>query len=250
MPIQKSEAILLRRQDLRETSLILTFYTKDFGKIKGVVKGARGIRAACGGGAFEIFARDNVVFYERKRSELFTVSHCDLLEFFGPVRSSLEKLAYASYLIELVDAVTVLQDPHKDVFELLAHSLGLLCGEDSPRRIARIFEIKLLGLLGLMPTLGRCSHCGKGLGGRPTFSLLHGGLLCDGCRQSDKTSQPVMPGTVKFIEHIRSSGFEKLMRVKVSSEVGKELERVLRKFLDYHVEHRFNTLRFLKEIEA
>lgn len=249
MPIQKSEAILLRRQDLRETSLILAFYTKDFGKIKGVVKGARGPRTACGG-AFEIFALDSVVFYERKKSELFTISHCDLLEFFGPARSSLEKLAYASYLIELIDAVTVLQDPHRDVFELLGHSLKLLCGEESPRRIARIFEIKLLGLLGLMPALERCSRCGKALGGRPAFSLLHGGLLCDMCGQNERTSQPVMPGTVKFIDHVRSSGFDKLMRVKVAAEVGKDLERVLRKFLDYHVEHRFNTLRFLKEIEA
>ncbi|MBN1527334.1 MAG: DNA repair protein RecO [Candidatus Omnitrophica bacterium] len=240
----------MRRQDLRETSLILTFYTKGFGKIKGVVKGARGVRAACGGGAFEIFALDNVVFYERKKSELFTISHCDLLEFFAPVRSSLEKLAYASYFIELADAVTVLHDPHKEVFELLSHSLRLLCGEDSPKRIARIFEIKILGLLGLMPALGRCSHCGKALGARPSLSLLHGGLLCDVCGQSDKTSQPVMAGTVKFIEHVRSSGLEKLMRVKVASEVGRDLERVLRRFLDYHVEHRFNTLRFLKAIEA
>ena len=78
MAIQKTEGILLRRQDLRETSLILTFYTRDFGKVKGIVRGVRGPRSACGGGNMEIFALDEVVFYERRKSDIFTISQCDL----------------------------------------------------------------------------------------------------------------------------------------------------------------------------
>ncbi|MBU0880811.1 MAG: recombination protein O N-terminal domain-containing protein, partial [Candidatus Omnitrophica bacterium] len=64
MPIQKSDGILLRRQDLRETSILLTFYTRDFGKIKGIVRGVRGPRAIFGGGAYELFALDEIIFYE------------------------------------------------------------------------------------------------------------------------------------------------------------------------------------------
>ena len=70
MPIQKSEAIVLRSQDLRETSLIITFYTKDFGKIKGIVRGVRGPHAQYGGGSLEIFAHDEIVFYERKKADI------------------------------------------------------------------------------------------------------------------------------------------------------------------------------------
>ena len=72
MAIQKSEGILLRSQNLRETSIILTFYTRDFGKIKGVIKGARGAATQYGRSAFELFALDEIVFYERKRSEMYT----------------------------------------------------------------------------------------------------------------------------------------------------------------------------------
>ncbi|MCX5686359.1 MAG: DNA repair protein RecO [Candidatus Omnitrophica bacterium] len=252
MAIQKSEGIILRKQDLRETSLILNIYTRDFGKIKGIVRGVRGSRAqglAVGGGSLEVFAHDEIVFYERKQSDIYTVSQCDLLDFFYPIRGSLEKLAYASYIVELVDSVTALGDKNIEVFDLLLNSLKLLSGESSSRRVTRIFEIKLLHLLGLMPTLELCASCGLRVDASARFSFRHGGLICGACLASDNQARPILQGTVKFIEHIRTSPFEKVARVKVASEVGRELEGILRKFLDFHIERRLKTLEFLKEIE-
>ncbi|MDO8525632.1 MAG: DNA repair protein RecO [Candidatus Omnitrophota bacterium] len=249
MAIQKTEGILLRRQDLRETSLILTFYTRDFGKIKGIVRGVRGPRSACGGANMEIFALDEVVFYERRKSDIFTISQCDLVEFFAPVRESLEKLAYAAYLAELMDSVTALGDRSREAFDLLLNSLRLLSGDCSAKRVARIFEIKLLRLLGLMPTLESCACCGGTVDGSARFSFRNGGLICKKCLRSDGDARPILRGTVKFIEHIRSLPFERVARIKVASEVGRELERILRKFLDFHIERRLKTVEFLKSIE-
>ena len=248
MPIQKSEAIVLRSQALRETSLILTFYTKDFGKIKGIVRGVRGPHAQYGGGSLELFAHDEIIFYDRKKSDIFTISQCDLIDFFNPIRQSLERLAYASYMAELFDSVTTLGDKNAEVFDLLLNSLKLLSGESSARRVARIFEIKILSLLGLMPTLGSCANCGKKIDASAKFSIVQGGLICKNCLDTDKNAMSILPGTVKFIEHIRMSPFDKVARVKVVDTVGKELEAILRKFLDYHIERRLKTLEFIKEI--
>ena len=249
MAIQKSEGIVLRRQDLRETSLILTFYTRDFGKMKGIARGVRGSRAQYGGGALELFVLDEIVFYERKTSDLYTVSQCDLLEYFNPIRESLDKLSYATYIVELLDSVTALADKNGEVFELVLNSLRLMAGEASAKRVARIFEIKLLSLLGLMPSLDLCVTCGKRPDGGFKFSLRHGGLVCKNCLESDRAALAILPGTAKFIEHIRSLPFEKVARIKVAREVGKELEVILRKFLDYHIERRLKTVEFLREIE-
>ncbi len=249
MAIQKSEGILLRRQDLRETSLILTFYTKDCGKINGIVRGARGPRSNCGGASMEIFAHDEVVFYERKRGGLFTISQCELIDFFGPVRASLEKLSYATYLAELTDSVTALGDKSAEVFELLLNSLRLLAGESSAKRIARIFEIKLLSLLGLMPALGACVNCAGAVDAHSRFSLRHGGLICKSCLKVDVAARPILQGTINFIEHVRSLPFDRVARVKVAGEVGQELEKILRSFLDYHIERRLKTVEFIKSIE-
>lgn len=251
MSIRRSEGILLRRHDLRETSIILTFYTKDAGKIRGVIRGARGNRAQEGGAAFELFARDDVVFYERRRSDLCTISQCDLVEFFAPVRSSLERFAYASYFIELIDAVTEPAVSQPAVFELILNSLRLIGGEASPRRVARIFEIKLLDLLGMMPGLAACTRCGSsadGTAGR--FSLRDGGVVCAACGAADPSSTPILAGTVNFIEHIRRAPFDKVAQVKVAERVGRDLERMLRSFLDYHLNRRLKTLDFLRALEA
>lgn len=249
MAIQKSEGILLRRHLFRETSLILTFYTKDCGKINGIVRGARGPRSSFGGASMEIFAHDEVVFYERKRGGLFTISQCELIDFFNPIRASLEKLSYANYLAELTDSVTALGDKSAEVFELLLNSLRLLAGESSARRIARIFEIKLLSLLGIMPGLEACVNCRGSVEGASRFSLRHGGLICKACLKADTLARPILQGTINFIEHVRSLPFDRVARVKVSSEVGQELEKILRSFLDYHIERRLKTVEFIKSIE-
>ena len=118
MAIQTTEGIVLRKQNLRETSIILKFFTRDFGKISGVIKGARGPSAAIGHNP-QAFSQNSVVFYERKKSNLSTISHCDLLNFFEPIRSDLERTIYADYFLELVDTVTiegttVLAEVHED----------------------------------------------------------------------------------------------------------------------------------------
>jgi DNA repair protein RecO (recombination protein O) len=250
MAIQKTEGILLRRQDLRETSIILTFLTRGFGKIRGIVRGVRGPRCQLAGGALEIFALDGIVFYERARSDIYTVSQCDLIEFFGPVRESLDKLSYAAYMAELTDSVTGLGERNDEAFDLLLDSLRLMASDASPRRAARIFEIKLLHLMGLMPSMSRCAECGAAPGETARFSVARGGLVCRSCAASDRMARPILPGTARFVEHVLSSPFGKAARVKVAAPVGRELETVLRAFLDYHIERRLKTVQFIREIEG
>lgn len=251
MPIQRSQGILLRRHQLRETSFILSFYTEHFGKIKGIVRGVRGPRAqGHGASAYELFALDDLVFYERKQSEIFTVSHCDLAEFFAPIRASLENIAYATYIVELLDSVTVLSDPHPEVFALTLNCLRLLCDGESGRHTARIFEIKLLSHLGIMPALGMCAHCGRAnLSSDSRFSMRHGGLLCKECLTRDTEAYPMLRGTARFIQHIQTIPFDRATRVKVDDKVGRELELILRRFLEYHIERRLNAVKFLGAIE-
>ena len=250
MSLQRSQAILLRRQSLRETSIILTFYTRDFGKIKGIVRGVRGPRAqGHGGGAHEIFALDDIVFYERKAREIYTVSQCDLVEFFAPVRASLEGFGHATYMIELLDAVTGLGDPHPQAYDLALACLRLMARDADPRRTARIFEIRLLSALGIMPRLSSCVRCGAATDPAARFSLRQGGLVCAACCVGDGSAGPIMPGTAKFIESVQSLPFDRIDRVTVSEQVAKDLELVLRRFLDYHIDRKLKTVAFLKQID-
>lgn len=248
MAIQKSDGIILRSQELRQTSLIVNLYTRDFGKIKGVFKGVRGPKAQVGT-FIHLFSLNQIIFYERRRTPFYTISGLELLDYFGPIRKDYVRVGFASYFLDMVDSFTEIGDKNKALFELLLNSLKLLCGSSSPRRIARIFEIKLLGLLGIMPEVKRCLNCNRQIA-QPRFSLKLGGLLCSLCRDRDITAQAVLLGTVNFIRAVGESSFDKVIRLKVSEKVGRDVERTLRGFLDYELGRRPKTVDFLEKIGA
>lgn len=248
MPIQKTAAVVLRRVDFRETSVLVTFYTKGFGKIKGLLRGVRSSRGQMAGGALEPFSLDHVVFYERRTGDIYTVSQCDLIDYFPAIRSSLEKMSFAFYIVELLDSVANVGDKNEDIFSLVTDSLKLMSDGASPRRVARIFEIRLLNHLGLMPAVSFCASCGGVPGEGCRFSLKSGGLLCKKCLDHDRASFSILPGTVKFIEHVISSPFDMVPRVKVSAVVGMELETILRKFVDYQIGKRLLSAEFIKKL--
>jgi DNA repair protein RecO (recombination protein O) len=149
--IQKTEAIVLRRQEVRETSLMLTAYSRHLGKFQGLVKGVRGSRAAVPW-YLEPLTLQSVVLYERRRSPWVLVSACDLLDGFEPVRRDLARTAYATYMLDLVDSMTGFHDPHPEIFEALLSVLrGLESPEADPATLARFLEIHLLRASGLLP---------------------------------------------------------------------------------------------------
>lgn len=244
----KTEGIILRKYLLRETSYILVAYTKDYGKIKGVVKGARN-PAPQFGGNFEIFTHSEFLFYRKKKRPLDLITGCETLDFFLPVRKEIERLTYANYYIELIDIVCNENDPNKHIFEVLRESLRFLSTGASARRVTRIFELKLLEALGLSPNLNSCIECSAREEKKYYFSVKSGGILCSKCRTSDRGAFPVSNGTVNFIRRIQKTPLEKTAHIKVSKDVGVEIEKLLKNFLDFYLHRQAKSLLFLKELE-
>jgi len=151
MAIQKTEAIILRRQEVRETSLMLTAFSRHLGKFQGLVKGVRGGRAAVPW-YLEPLTLQSVVLYERRRSPWVLVSACDLLDAFEPIRHDLTRTATATYGLDLVDGMTGVGDAHPEIFELLLSFLrGLESPKADPSSLARFLEIHMLRACGLLP---------------------------------------------------------------------------------------------------
>ncbi|MBN1353064.1 MAG: DNA repair protein RecO [Candidatus Omnitrophica bacterium] len=248
MSIQKTLGFILRREEVRETSLYLRVYTRDFGKINLISKGVRSPEQKFIS-SYELFALDEIVFYEKKKKDFFLLSQCELVNFFPTIRESLERLSYAVYFIELLDSVTVTGDSNRTLYGLLYNCLGLLSGNASPKRIARIFEIKLLSELGLMPRLKFCAGCENGIKNEKVrFSFSLGGVLCERCFTKDTKAKSVLRGTVNFISHIDSMPFERINQIKVTNKVGSEVESLLKSFIRYHLDIRPKSMEFAEKV--
>jgi len=248
MAIQKTECIILRRDEFRETSIILTVYTKDFGKLKLISKGVRSPEQKFIS-AYELFSLSDIVFYEKKKKGILLLSQCELRDFFPKVRESLDRLSYATYFVELVNSVTPFGEKNKKLYELLKNCLQLLSTKASSKRVARILEIKLLSILGFMPRMKSCSGCDKEVKKVSRFSFSLGGVLCEDCIKKDRGARVVLPGTIKFISHINELEFSRTANIKVASAVGKDTERLLNSFIRYHLDIRLRSLDFIKKLE-
>ncbi|MDD5633978.1 MAG: DNA repair protein RecO [Candidatus Omnitrophica bacterium] len=249
MPAQSLEGIILRKYYLRETSFILVIFTKEFGKIKGVIKGVRDPYPQFAGN-FEPFTRCRFLFYKKKKQQMDLITHCETLDYFSSVKKDIERLTYANYFIELVDIAAADNDENIQLFNVLLDCLKLLGGTSSPRRISRIFELKFLRAIGLDPELDSCVSCGSAIDKGCKFSFKEGGALCPKCLGEDKKPyMDVSLGTVNFLRRIQKSELNRTEHVKVSREVGKEIEKLLRDFLEYHIARSVKSLKFLDRLE-
>ncbi|OIO37192.1 MAG: DNA repair protein RecO [Candidatus Omnitrophica bacterium CG1_02_46_14] len=247
MSAAKSQAFALKTQDYRDTSLLTTFFTRDYGKIRGIVKGIRGARAGFGS-TVEPFSLNEILFYKRKRGgDLYLITQIDLENQFLKVRNDLERLSYASYFIDLLDQLVETEEPNPAIFDLVHDALLFLSTGASCKRTARIFEVKLFKLLGLMPEIKVCVVCQTKTPEPAYFNVSLGGICCKIC--SENLRFPVSRGTLNFLEHARRAPFKELGPVKVSHEVGVELEKFLRSFVDFHLPYKLKSIIFLEKME-
>ncbi|MCD5401648.1 DNA repair protein RecO [candidate division NPL-UPA2 bacterium] len=248
MPIRKTEAIVLRSRDWSKSSKIVTFYTRLFGKVRGVAKGAMRPKNKFGG-SLELFSALTLIFYEKEGRGLQIVSECALKESFQEIRENLSKMAYASYLAELVDRGVKGKEEAEGLFQLLFTSFRLLKEGIESTLVARAFELHLLRILGYRPHLADCVSCrhkaeGKGL----KFSPDLGGILCFRCGDNHKEAIPISLGVLSLMRQLGRMELTKLERLKVSNNLHKDLETLLRDHITFLYEGELKSVKFLKQL--
>ncbi len=180
MSLYKAEAVVLRSRNLGEADKIVTLFTYERGKVDAVAKGVRRPRSRLLG-VTQLFTHGRYMLYERK--SLDTISQGEIVRSFLPLREDLYRMAHASYMAELIDQTTELNDRHPQLFPLLLMTMEMLATGQQLALTTRYFELQLMQQLGFRPHLADCVRCGAG--SATSFSIELGGLLCDRCRGSD-----------------------------------------------------------------
>jgi len=179
MPSHKTEAIVIQSMDFGERDKLITFLTKKFGKLKGIAKGAKNSKKRFAG-SLDIFSYVTLDFFEKENLGLARIESVSLIEPFSKINESIEKVTYGSYFVELVNEMVGEREENKAIFTLLLYFLRLLNREKICEEYLRIFEVRLLTLLGYQPQLDKCIICqGEiGLKVQNWFSLKRGGVVC------------------------------------------------------------------------
>jgi DNA repair protein RecO (recombination protein O) len=177
MSILTSEAVVLRTWPVQEADLIVSFFTRDYGRLKGVAKSALKSRKRFGG-ALEPMTVTRAWFAERPGQELVRLDQLEIIS--SPLSEPVDhvRMAVLSFFAELLDEALPEHDPQETVFRLLLAVLEQTTVEQ-PWMPLTYFSLWMTRLLGLLPEMGHCTACGAELvAGETSFNSLGDGLFC------------------------------------------------------------------------
>jgi len=246
MPLVKTSAIILKSRRWGEADRIVTLYSKEFGKIRGIARGARRFKSHFGA-TLEPFTRCHLDLFEKPGDSLYRISHVDLIESFQPLREELLLMACAARIVNVVGAVTPDGDPDARLFETLGQGLRLLKGSRDPALMALLFQIRLLALTGFRPQTDHCATCGKlDVMGDPQFSPLAGGFVCLPCAMRQVIRCVVMSrGSLSFLQQAIRLSPELVTRLTATGQVRAEVERAIEDYVTVVAGRRLPPVDFL-----
>lgn|SRR3989338_8669293 len=143
---QRTEGIILQRQDVREYDLAVCAYTRDFGKLKLSAISARKITSKLRGG-LEPLCLSDLEFIEGKSR--LVVTDAQVNERYDTIRGDLVRLQAASQVLDVVDRLVQGQEADEKIWELLSGTLLLLNNPlVVPQEALSQFNPRFLALLG------------------------------------------------------------------------------------------------------
>ncbi len=172
-----SECVILRTWPVQEADLIVSFFTRDFGKVRGVAKAALKSRKRFGG-ALEPMTLARAWFVERPRQELVRLDQLEILR--SPLAEPINYLraAVLSFYAETIEEILPERDPQDAVFRLTNSVLEVTSTECWLP--LTYFSLWMTRLMGWLPELTRCTLCAEPLS--PTdpgnFHAFADGLFC------------------------------------------------------------------------
>jgi DNA repair protein RecO (recombination protein O) len=244
-------AIVLRTWPFGESDKIVSFLTESHGKLTGIAKGAKRSRKRFVN-SLEPFSLVNLRFQDRTHSNLVFILAADLAFGFKDLLSSLEKISFASYLVEITDGLIGEREENYLVFRHLRDGLAQLDERLISLTFLTSFELKLLKLTGYQPLLDSCRRCSKQRWDqcetRWHFSPRDGGILCESCSRLRKEAFSLSTATLEILTHLQKEKAVPASDVSPPTKVLKEIRSVIVRFIEFHMEREIKSATFLRQL--
>jgi DNA repair protein RecO (recombination protein O) len=228
--ITRTDAVVLKSMKYRDTSKIVTFYTRRFGKVKGIAKGARQMKSKFGA-ALEPLTAVSLILYKKDHRELQLISQSDVLKTYKNIHNDLERLAIGLSIIEFLTQITHDEEGNEALFALLLESLDQV--EHSEKHLMNFFlafELRAASVMGYMPALDSCSECSRTLDDlvaedSAVFQAGKGAVVCSRCWGAEN-----IPKNARVVRTLRTGGsgtYTEEGNMRVSIGLLKALQRLL-----------------------
>ncbi len=247
-----TDAIVLKSMKYRDTSRIVTMYTREFGKLKVIAKGARGAKSKFSS-ALDPLSRVVLVLYRKEQRDLHLASQCDLRCSYHRLTQDLDRMAAGLACLELIDQTSHDEERNEPLFSLTESALDTLDAErTNPEAVLEAFKLRLASIMGFAPNFGTCAVCGRSLRDVDRspywFRLTTGSIACGECRSKSRhgvdDNGPGAAASVRLsgraltaLLRCVSDPLGDLAELAWSKAEGNEIHNATRLYLQHHIDH-------------
>ncbi len=238
--IERIEGIIIKDSSYSETSKLITLITREHGIINLLAKGAKTLKSPLRSTTTKLtHGYFNIIY---KESKLSTLKEVDVIDYYKNIKQDINKISYASYILELVEQV-IKQTNNEEVFDNLVYSLKKIEENMNPLVITNILELKCLDYLGVMPILDCCSVCGnKNI---ITISADQGGYICKNCRKDETI---VDERTIKLLRMFYYVDINKIDKLEISKKISEEINYFLNAYYERYTGLYLKSKKFIEKL--
>ena len=280
MPVLTSEAVVLRTWPVHEADLIVSLFTRDYGRLRGVAKAALKSRKRFGG-ALEPMTLARAWFAERPRQELVRLDQLEIVR--SPLSAPVDhtRMAALSFYAEVIDEALPERDPQETVFRLLVSVLEHTTAVKSraarpdlaqsdvveppasgpapdgpqssespssgPWMALTYFSLWMTRLMGLLPDIARCIVCSEALHAEEiSFSSYTDGLVCAVHRNGNASA--LSADSWQLAQRMLRSPASAFASEQWPRRRGQDLRRFTMQTLERHLERKLKSAEALSRL--
>ncbi len=253
---ERTPAIVLRTRAYAESDKIVTFLSRDWGKLTGIAKGAKRSRRRFVN-VLEPFTHVQLRFRPSRSEDLMFILGCELIQAFRRPSADLERFALASYVVELADVMVAGREAGQEMYDLVLTGLSTLEDETKLSPVfSSLFALHILHRAGYAPDLTACQQCGTVLAEECaedapalSFSSHFGGLLCQRCHGQGGTILQLSPETVSVLRRYQETltQIQTPLALDIPVRARNEMRALVTRLLSRHLSRPLKSVAFLEQ---
>jgi DNA repair protein RecO (recombination protein O) len=236
------EGIVINTKNYKDTSKIIDIFTKEYGVIGVIAKGCKSLKSNLRSVTDKLTYANFTLYY--KKDKLSILSEASIINNFSNIKKDIEKISYASFLIDLTNQVYK-QCNNNELYDLLISALIKINDNFNSLVITNIIELKYLDYLGVMPNLTGCSICGSK--NVITLSSDAGGYLCSKCRTNEAI---VSEKAIKLVRMYSLVDINKISKLVLNKDVIKEVNSFIDLYYDRYTGLYLKSKEFLNKLKT
>jgi len=251
------KGLVIRTVDIKESDRLITVFTEEKGAVTALARGARSLKSRKLAATTQ-FCYSSFVL--ESRGDKYLVKEAELIESFFEIRDSIESLALAGYICEILSDVAV-EEAERDLLRLALNSLYAISKKKySHSKIKAAFEIRCATVLGFMPDVLACHICER-RDGDFFFDIMGGIIECADCRDERARVHAEHPDphethvicilseSAKIaLGYVVYSPLERLFAFNIADDDMRLFSRAAEEYLLNQLGHGYKTLDFYKTV--